>query len=58
MDGGPDQLPIDGLQIRLPLKHDVGGVFGFIQAPVIGLFDLFENRAVPIGEFIQLAMQA
>jgi len=56
VNGRSNQLPINDLQVRLPPKHDVGGIFGFIQAPVIRLFDLFENRAVSIGERIQLAV--
>src|SRR5580692_1818908 len=56
-DGGPNQILINGFQIGLPAEHDVGGVFGFVQAPVIRFLDLLENRAIPFGEFIELAMQ-
>jgi hypothetical protein len=56
VDGGSSQVPMNGLQVRLPPKHDVGGVFGFVQAPVIRLFDRFENRAVLIRKLVQLAV--
>jgi len=55
--GCPNQIPVDGLQIGLPAKHDVRRVFGFVQAPVIGFLDLFQDGAVPLSEFIQFAMQ-
>jgi len=58
VDGGPNQVPIDGLQACLPVKHDVRGIFGFVQTPAIRFLDPFENRAVSAGEFIQLAMEA
>src|ERR1017187_6374237 len=58
MDGGPDQVPVDGLQVRLPVKYDVRGVFGFAQTPVIGFLDLLENGTVPLSKFVQLAVQA
>ena len=57
MDGGSNQVAINGLQVGLPVKHDVGGVLGFVQAPMIGLFDVLQNRTVVVGEFLQLAMQ-
>jgi hypothetical protein len=40
------------------MKHDVGRIFGFVQAPVLRFLDLLENRAISVGELIQSAMQA
>src|ERR1700686_920698 len=54
LDGGPEKVPIDGLQVRLPVKYDVGGVFRLAQTPGIGFPDLLENRTVPLSEFVQL----
>jgi len=56
MDCGPNQIPIDGLQIGLPFKDNIGGVFGFIQTPMLEFLDLLEDGAVSRGELIQLAM--
>jgi hypothetical protein len=52
VNGGPNQIPVDGLQVGLPMKHDVGGVFGLIQTPVVRFLDPFQNRAVSVGELI------
>lgn len=57
MNGGADQLAVDALQVCLSAKNDVGGIFRRFQAPVIGFFDLLQNRTIALGEFVQLAVQ-
>ena len=53
-----DQLPIETLQVRLAVEHDVGGILGRVQTPVILRLDLAEHRTVALGKLIQSSMQS
>src|SRR3954470_3927058 len=57
MDGGPDQIVVDGRQIRLPVEHNVGGILTLIDAPVILHSAAAEDRTVLAGELIQPRMK-
>ena len=57
MNGGSGEPVIDGLQVGLPGKDDIGGEFDLIQAPVVAQFKLLDDGAVALGELVQLAMK-
>lgn len=59
--GGEHRLARDRVvqwyQDVLAAKHQVGGVFGLAQAPVVGLPEYVEHRTQPLGVAVQSAVQ-
>ena len=58
MNGGSDNLVIDGFQVILTLKEDVGGVFNLHKAPMVGVVKMADNRTIEPDNFVQMPMHA
>src|SRR5437867_2683334 len=56
VDDRAQNVIVDGLQVALAVKNDVGGILDDVEAPMAGFVDLFEGGAVNSGEAVQLAM--
>ena len=56
VNGGSDEPVIDGLQVDLLGKHDIGGQLDWVQAPVIAQAELPDHRAISVSELVQLAV--
>src|ERR1039457_427026 len=54
MDRGAGEVAVDGLQLGLPAKDDVGGVLALVQAPVAGYAEVAEDGAEAFRQFVQL----
>src|SRR3954451_10464521 len=54
MDRRPDEIIVDGRQIGLPGKDDVGSILARIDAPVVLHAEAPENRAVCPRKLVQL----
>ena len=46
------QIPVDGLQVRLFAKNDIGGVFALVHAPVITGGEIAVDRAAKPRQLI------
>ncbi len=49
---GAGQVVIDGCQVPLPFKYNVGGVLALIHTPVIGHAERPMDRAVGAGQLV------
>ena len=58
VDGRPDQVAIDGRQIRLPPENDVGGVLALVHAPVVGHTKILMDGTEAPGHLVQPTMQS
>jgi hypothetical protein len=58
MDRRPDQFVVQGGQIALASKHQVGGVFGLQDTPMVTLLELSDDRAELAGIAVEDFMDA
>jgi hypothetical protein len=56
MDRRPDQFIVKGGQIALASKHQVGGIFGLQDTPVIALLEMPDDRADLTGIAVENLM--
>ena len=57
VDGGPDQIFVQRLEILSVSKHDIGGVFHLHQAPMVAAAEVTDHRAVDRVQLLQETMQ-
>src|ERR1051325_370855 len=57
VDGGADQVVVEGSQVLAALEDDVGGVLDLHDAPVVAGRELGGRRAELVREAVELAMQ-
>ncbi len=57
MDGGADQFFIDGFEVGLAVKDNIGGVFYLHNAPVITSFKMMDDRAIFYRHIIEFFME-
>ena len=56
MYGCAGQIVIDAFEILLAFEHDIGGIFGLHDRPMISQVEDFDNRTKALGKLIQDAM--
>ena len=49
VDGGADEVFVDGVEVALAAKEDVGCVFDLHQAPVVARLEVPDDGAVACG---------
>jgi hypothetical protein len=57
VNGGPDEILVDGGQISLPSEDDIGGILGLVDAPMIDNSKMFGDWTETTGKLVQFPVQ-
>lgn len=57
VNGGPGEMPVDGLEVLLALEHDIRCILSLHHAPVVAESELFDEGAKPLCKVIEPSVE-